>query len=352
MIPLVGHTSLELEQMLSEMGEPAFRGRQVARWLYRRNASSFEEMTDLPATLRWELGRHYAVRTLSVTRESRAPDGTVKLACRLVDGAEIETVYLPYEDRVSACLSSQVGCPAACTFCATGQMGFARNLTAGEMVEQYLLLSSTFPNRRISHVVFMGMGEPLLNMSNLPRALRLLTREVGLSARRITVSTVGVVPGIRQLAQEGVQVGLAISIHAPDDALREQIVPLAQRWRLAEILDAVRAYREQTGRDPTFEYLLLGGINDSPEHARRLVRLLGDLPGAVNLIPWNPVQGLTRLRSPDRRAVERFRAVLEEAGRTVTERRRRGRGVRAACGQLATGTKEGGRRDSALRQGE
>ncbi|MCS6775521.1 MAG: 23S rRNA (adenine(2503)-C(2))-methyltransferase RlmN [Chloroherpetonaceae bacterium] len=332
---LLGKTTEELERLVQEMDHPAYRGRQIAAWIYRRGAETFEAMTDLPRELRMRLAERYVVGTLPVVRRHVAQDGTIKYLLALSDGQMIESVYLPYPDRVSVCLSTQVGCPAGCRFCATAQGGFARNLTAGEIVGQLLRMQSESA-RRISHAVYMGMGEPLWNYDNVVRSLRLLGREMGLSLRNLTVSTVGVVPGIRALARENLPITLALSLHAPDDVLRAELIPTARKWRLEEILDACAEYARVTGRNLTFEYLLIGGVNDSPEQARRLAHLLESkhLPGNVNLIPFNFVDTPQGYRCPSRASIARFREELERAGRVTTQRMTRGHAIAAACGQL------------------
>lgn len=291
-------------------------------------------MTDLPKALRAGLQAAYSVGRSDVAHRSSASDGTVKYLLRLADGETIETVYLPYPDRVSVCVSSQVGCPAGCVFCATARGGLARNLAAGEIVDQVLTLAAEHPNRRISHAVFMGMGEPLFNVDNVVRALNLLMDEVGMSGRHLTVSTVGVPDGIRRLAVDAPTVTLALSLHAPDDELRGRLVPTARKWPLAEILGACAEHFDQTRRNLTFEYILLRNVNDSPEQARQLARVLGDLPGNVNLIPFNAVSAATGLARPETGRIAAFREVLEAAGRPTTQRMARGNDIDAACGQL------------------
>lgn len=331
---LAGLSSAELAELVGGLGQPAYRGKQVARWIYKSWVRSVDEMTDLPAALRLQLGANHQVMSSEVAHTSLADDGVQKLLLRLPDGDTVETVYLPYEDRVSVCLSTQVGCPAGCAFCATGLSGFSRNLTPGEIVEQYLWHQGLNPNRRISHVVFMGMGEPLFNYSSTVAAIRLLTGEIGLSARSITVSTVGVVPGILQLAEEGIPVNLALSLHAPDDELRTSFMPTGRKWPIAEILAACRTYRTRTGRDVTFEYVLMDGVNDSPEHASRLCAVLDDLPGVINLIPFNSVSSSTGFGRPSGNRIAAFRRSLERRSRAVTQRAERGASATAACGQL------------------
>jgi 23S rRNA (adenine2503-C2)-methyltransferase len=356
---LLGQTSDELATLMTGWGEPAYRGRQIARWIYQRGAREFAQMTDLPAGLRARLAAEAIVGRSEVETSQRATDGTTKLLLRLHDDRKIETVLLPYPDRVSVCISSQVGCPVGCRFCATATMGFARNLTAGEMVDQVLTAADALESltndprstthapspqtgsrgpeagSRISHVVVMGMGEPLLNVPALVKAARLLHDEVGISYRHLTVSTAGYVPGIRALADEGLPLTLALSLHAPEDRLRNELIPLGKRFPLAAVMDAVRYYHQRTGRRVTLEYLLLGGVNDSLEHARELVRRIRGLMAHVNLIPWNPAETLSPYRAPSRNRVRAFRRALESAGLAVTQRLERGQEIDAACGQLA-----------------
>ncbi|CEK18296.1 23S rRNA m(2)A-2503 methyltransferase [Chthonomonas calidirosea] len=332
---LLGCNTKELEQIAIELGEPAYRGRQIARWIYRKQVDSLDAMSDLPAAFRARLAAHYVLGWPQVVHREVAADGTIKYLLRLEDGQSVESVYLPYPDRVSACLSTQVGCPAGCRFCATAQGGLARNLTAGEIVGQYLVMQRESP-RRISHVVYMGMGEPLWNYEATVKSLRLLGGEVGLSMRNLTVSTVGVVPGILALAKEDLPITLALSLHAPDDALRARLIPTARKWKLDEILAACAEYARITKRNLTFEYLLIGGVNDSPEQARALAALLErwKLPGNVNLIPFNYVETPEGFRRPTREAIARFREALVAAGRVTTQRMTRGDAINAACGQL------------------
>jgi len=333
--PLVGLGRAELEALTVELGEPAYRGRQLARWLYERGARSFEEMTDLPAAFRARLAEAAELGRAQVERRQEARDGTVKLLLRLADGKEIETVVLPYSDRTSVCISSQVGCPVGCVFCATATLGFGRNRTAGERVDEVLTAREHAPGGKVTHVVVMGMGEPMLNYPHLVRAFRLLHEEVGLSYRHLTVSTAGHVPGIRRLAGEGLPVTLALSLHAPNDELRARLIPMSRKWGVEEVMGAVREYTERTGRRPTLEYLLLSGVNDDPEHARQLAALSRGTITHVNLIPWNPADTFTRFEAPSPARVREFRRILEQEGVTVTQRMERGQDIDAACGQLA-----------------
>ncbi len=331
---LLGLNTDELCALVQEYGEPAYRGKQLAEWLYHHGARTFEEMTNLPDKLRAYLSTGYVVGRSETVAIQNSRDGTVKLLLALHDGSKVETVGIPYADRFSCCLSTQVGCPVGCVFCATGMGGYSRNLTAGEIVDQVLAVQEAAENRRVDHIVFMGMGEPLLNYEATVKAMRLLNSELGIAMRHLTVSTVGYVPGIRRLAQEKMQVTLAVSLHAPTDDLRRRLVP-GMKWRLAEIMDACREYLQQTGRRLTFEYCLLEGVNDGTAEAQALARLLQRINCHVNLIPYNPVTGLT-FHARSRKSIRAFREILEAAGIQVTQRLQRGSDIDAACGQLKT----------------
>lgn len=333
--PLVGKTRAELEAALAELKQPAFRGRQIARWLYTQGARSFAEMTDQPAALRERLAERFEIGRSEIVARQVSRDGTTKLLLRYPDGKEIETVVLPYADRTSVCISSQVGCAVGCVFCATATMGFARNLSAGELVDQVLTAREQSPTGKLTHVVVMGMGEPLLNYENLIGALKLMHEEIGLSYRHLTVSTSGHVPGIRKLAEEGLPVTLALSLHAPNDELRARLIPLSKKWGVQAVMEAIREYLDKTGRRVTLEYLLLARVNDEELHARQLGELCRGMITHVNLIPWNPADSFTQFEAPGQNRVRRFRQLLEEYGVTVTQRMERGQDIAAACGQLA-----------------
>jgi len=332
---LVGLTAQELVDLVAELKEPAYRGRQIAGWIYKRGAVDIESMSDLSRNLRMKLAEGYTIGLPEVAHKAASDDGVVKYLQQNYDGQTVESVYLPYPDRVSACLSSQIGCAAGCTFCATAQGGLARQLSAGEIVGQYLRMQVE-SERRISHVVYMGMGEPLWNYDAVLKSIRLLGDEVGLSYRHITVSTVGVVPGILALAREDIPITLALSLHAPDDETRSRLIPTGRKWKIDEILQACGEYAARTQRNLTFEYLLIGGVNDSVEQAGALARLLDRhrLAGNVNLIPFNYVQTDQGFRRPTRESITAFRAELERRGRITTQRMTRGQTVAAACGQL------------------
>jgi len=329
---LLGLNTEELCAVLQERGEPAYRGKQLSEWIYRHGARTFDEMTILPDKLRARLSQEYEVGRSETIAVQRSRDGTIKLLLELRDGSRVETVGLPYADRFSCCLSTQVGCPVGCVFCATGTGGFICNLTAGQIVDQVLAVQEAAVNRRVDHVVFMGMGEPLLNYAATLKSMRLLNNEMGIAMRHLTVSTVGYVPGIRRLAQEKMQVTLAVSLHAPTDDLRRKLIP-GMKWSLAEIIDACREYLKQTGRRVTFEYCLLEGMNDGVAEAQALARLLQGMNCHVNLIPYNPVPGMISYKRP-RKGIRAFREVLEGAGIQVTQRLQRGADIDAACGQL------------------
>jgi 23S rRNA (adenine2503-C2)-methyltransferase len=345
----------ELCAVAQEAGAPAYRGKQIAEWVYQHGARTFEEMRNIPEKLRSDLSKEYAVGRSETVAVQRSRDGTIKLLLELkqktksqrpkiqqknqkldtreTSGDLVETVGLPYADRFSCCLSTQVGCPVGCVFCATGLGGFSRNLTAGEIVDQVLAVQEA-ARTRVDHVVFMGTGEPLLNYEATVKAMRLLNNELGIAMRHLTVSTVGYVPGIRRLAQEKMQATLAVSLHAPTDDLRRQLIP-GMKWGLAEIMDACREYLQQTGRRVTFEYCLLDGVNDGSKEAQELAKLLRGMNCHVNLIPYNPVSGLSSYKRP-RRSIRAFREILEGAGIRVTQRVQRGPDIDAACGQLKT----------------
>jgi 23S rRNA (adenine2503-C2)-methyltransferase len=319
-----------LETTLAALGEPRFRVRQVWQWT-ARGASSYDEMTNLPAALRTELAAAVPFSSLVVEREAAARDGTEKALFRTHDGRPLEAVLMRYRDgRRSVCLSSQSGCPLTCTFCATGRMKFGRNLTASEILDPAL----HFRRRsEIDHAVFMGMGEPLLNLDAVLEAIARLP-DLGVTARRTAISTVGWVPGIDRLATDGPPVRLALSLHAPEDALRSELMPVNERYPLAEVLSACRRW-SLARRQPVFvEYLMLDGVNDRYEQAVALGRLLGR-EGAfkVNLIPYNPTEA--GFAGSSRAAIDAFRGALAERGVTATVRLTRGREIDAACGQLA-----------------
>jgi 23S rRNA (adenine2503-C2)-methyltransferase len=332
---LVGKSESELIDVVVGLDAPAYRGRQLAQALYRRFVRGCEEIPELPKTLRERLSEEFALAPCAVRTAQSAPDGTTKYLVELPDSEVVEAVFLPYSGRNTVCLSSQVGCPMACSFCATGTEGLARNLTAGEIVDQVLLLQSRHEESRIDHVVYMGMGEPLLNLPNVLKSLELLHTEVGLSYRNLTVSTVGVVPQMAKLAEADLPITLAVSLHAATDALRSQLVPLNEKYPVAVLMDACKSYVEKTRRRITFEYVLLSGVNDTDQQAHALGALLKKQPlCALNTIPYNATDVAARYRRPTPDSTRRFREIVGSYGVTVTQRAEKGHRIAAACGQL------------------
>jgi 23S rRNA (adenine2503-C2)-methyltransferase len=331
-----------LQALVAEMREKPFRARQLQRWLHRNGAASLDEMTDLSRTFREALKGCSALTTLTLASEQRSSDGTIKWTWRTADGKLIESVYMPETDRKTLCVSSQVGCALGCTFCMTGTMGLARHLTPGEIVDQVhranrrlVELGEGPAPRPLTNLVFMGMGEPLHNYEHLKTALSLLLDEDGpnFSHRHVTVSTSGLVPVMRRLGEE-TQVKLAVSLNASTDEQRDRLMPINRRWPIGELLKACREFPMKQGRRITFEYVLLGGVNDADEDADRLARLLHGIPSKVNLIPYNDNPGLG-FQAPTPERAEAFLGRLIARQITAVVRKNRGRDIAAACGQLA-----------------
>ena len=330
-----------LTTYFAEMGEKPFRAKQVMRWMYKEGESDFAAMTNIAASLRDKLTQHACITTPSIMREELSDDGTRKWLLDVGTGNAVEAVYIPEATRGTLCISSQAGCALDCSFCSTGKQGFNRNLSVAEIIGQlwwanHQLGKNTEGNWAISNVVMMGMGEPLLNFDNTVSALRLMLDDhgYGLSRRRVTVSTSGVIPAMDRLREE-CPVALAVSLHAPNDKLRDVLVPINQKYPLKELLAACLRYLEKAPRDfITFEYVMLDGVNDTVQHAHELVRLMADVPCKFNLIPFNPFPQTHYQRSkPD--AIARFRDVLMRANIVTTTRKTRGDDIAAACGQLA-----------------
>jgi 23S rRNA (adenine2503-C2)-methyltransferase len=330
----------ELEAALDAMGEPRFHARQLYRWIYRRGITDFREMTDLGIALRDELSRVARVRTPQVVRRDVSVDGTTKFLLRLTDGKHIESVFIPDTPANTFCVSTQAGCAMKCAFCLTGRMGLDRNLTAGEIAGQVRVLARELSLLgRPFNIVLMGMGEPLHNYDATMKALRMLNEPQGLAlpARRMTLSTVGVLPALERLASEPLMPNLAISLHATTEDVRDALVPVNRKYGLQDLLDACRRFPIKRRDRITFEYVLLSGVNDTPQDARRLVTLLAGIKAKVNLLPLNEAPGIPFSR-PDDGRVNQFAKVLADAGMTVLVRKSRGRDIRAACGQLITET--------------
>ncbi|MGI9420736.1 MAG: 23S rRNA (adenine(2503)-C(2))-methyltransferase RlmN [Geminicoccaceae bacterium] len=353
---LLGLEKAALEEILVDLGEASskapMRARQIHHWLYHRGAASFDVMTSLPAGLRDRLLPDYGVGRPDIVDEQRSVDGTGKWLLRFDDGQEVEMVHIPDVERGALCVSSQVGCSLACTFCHTGTMPLVRNLGAGDILAQILVARDRLDEwptpkgqRRISHIVMMGMGEPLLNYENVRKALSIAMDPDGLafSRRKITLSTSGIVPKIEQCGRE-LGVNLAISLHAVRDELRDELVPINRKWNIRTLMDACRAY-PSGDRWVTFEYVMLDGVNDSDAEAKELVRLLKGLPAKVNLIPFNPWPDAGyRCSSPER--IEAFASIVERGGYPSPVRTPRGRDILAACGQLKTASERKRRRSS------
>jgi 23S rRNA (adenine2503-C2)-methyltransferase len=326
----------KLKAWLEHRGEPPYRAEQIRRWLFQKRVLAFSEMTNLSAGLRQALGEGFTIGRLRTLRRSQSADGTVKFLFGLGDGASIESVLIPDGKRLTLCISSQVGCGLGCVFCATALMGLKRNLRASEIVDQILEASRTLnAGQRITNVVMMGMGEPLANYQQVLKALEIMTDAgsgLGISPRRITVSTVGLVPRIRRLMEE-TTVNLAVSLHATTDDLRSQMMPINRKYPLAELIECCRTLPLPNRRRITFEYVLLRGVNDTPEDAARLAKLLSGLRCKINLIPFNPHPG-SPFQRPSREEVERFQGALQARGYQVNVREPRGDDIQAACGQL------------------
>jgi 23S rRNA (adenine2503-C2)-methyltransferase len=326
----------ELEVALADRGQERFRGRQLFSWIYRRGVTDVEAMTDLPRDLRAMIAAEFTLRTPTVAARDRSADGTEKFLLRLADGRQIESVFIPDTPAMTFCISTQVGCAMACAFCLTGQMGLVRNLTAGEITGQVRVLADALGLRdRAFNIVLMGMGEPLHNYDETMKALRILADEHGfaLPPRRVTLSTVGLLPALEKLASEPVMPNLAISLHAPTDVQRGELVPINRKYGVAEIIEACKRFPVRKRSRITFEYVLLSGVNDAPEDARRLAKLLAGVKAKVNLIPLNAAAGIPFERPGDE-AIDRFASELAAKGITVSVRKSRGRDIRAACGQL------------------
>jgi 23S rRNA (adenine2503-C2)-methyltransferase len=326
----------KLLEWIVEKGQKPFRLNQIKKWLYQGRAKSFAEMSDLPQALRDELSRAFVIFTSHPSRHQSADDGTEKLLIDLRDGGQVECVLLRDGVRRTICVSSQVGCGMGCVFCASGLDGVVRNLSTGEIVEQMLFMQQLLPaTERLSHIVMMGMGEPLANLDRVLEALDIAADPacLGISPRRITISTVGLPQAMDRLAEYNRPFNLAVSLHAPNDLLRNKIVPTNPKTGLSEILAASDRYLKASGRRLTFEYVLLAGLNDRDEHAAELARLLRGRIALLNVIPYNPVAGLP-YRTPSTQAIQRFRKILVDAGIEVKFRQRKGNAIQAACGQL------------------
>lgn len=336
--PLLGASLAELTEWVQDQQQPAYRGQQLHQWIYQKGARSLSDISVLPKQWRSEVTEVPIGRSI-LDHRSPAPDGTVKFLLRLTDDQVIETVGIPSGKRLTVCVSSQVGCPMACDFCATGKGGFTRNLARHEIIDQVLTVQADF-QQRVSNVVFMGLGEPLLNLDHVLAAIRSLNQDVVIGQRLMTISTVGIPGRICRLAEAKLQVTLAISLHAPNQALRTQLIPSARQYSLEALLQECREYVAITGRRVTFEYVLLAGVNDLPTHALELAQQLRGFQSHVNLIPYNPISKVDYQR-PDPNRVQAFMEVLQERHIATSVRRSRGLAADAACGQLRASRSSG-----------
>lgn len=335
---LVGMDLEEMERLVRGLGKERYRARQLFMWVYRKGATDFDVMTDLSKPFREELSRIARIGSVREVRRITSSDGSAtKFLLELEDGRRVESVLIRDGARRTVCLSCQVGCPLGCKFCATGRMGFERNLTAGEMLEQLLHIRRVLweEGEEVTNVVFMGMGEPLLNYEQVMKAVRLMRHEMGMSlgARRITISTAGIVPGMERLSEEGIPVGLAISLNATEDSTRTELMPINGKYPMKVLLKAAEDFSHRYKRRITFEYVLIHKVNDSPEHALKLAEVLKGIPCKVNLIPYNPIPEAPFERPPAERVLK-FQEVLLSRNYTATLRDSKGRDIQAACGQL------------------
>jgi 23S rRNA (adenine2503-C2)-methyltransferase len=325
-----------LESTLAERGHERFRARQLFGWIYRHGVLDVDAMSDLPRELRATLAADFTLSTPLVAARERSTDGTEKFLLRFSDGLQVESVFIPDTPAMTFCISTQIGCAMACAFCLTGKMGLVRNLTSGEIVGQVRVLADALGFRdRPFNIVLMGMGEPLHNYDETMKALRILADEYGLALppRRVTLSTVGLLPALERLAREPIMPNLAISLHAPTDLLRGELVPINRKYGVSDIIDACKRFPLRKRSRITFEYVLLAGVNDSAEDARRLAKLLKGVKSKVNVIPLNAAAGIPFDRPSDK-AIDRFAKILADRGVLVSVRKSRGRDIRAACGQL------------------
>ena len=350
-INLIGMNLRQMETEMTEIGEPPFRANQLYKWVYNRGVTDFESMTNIAKTLRSELAKRYIISRPAISKSLDSTDGTHKWLIKLTDGNEVETVHIPESDRGTLCISSQIGCTLNCKFCYTGTQRLVRNLYPGEILDQ-IMVARDFLNewpseerksiydRQLSNIVMMGMGEPLYNFDNVSAALKIIMdgQGISISRRRITLSTAGVVPLIRRCGEE-LGVGLAVSLHAVRDDLRNEIVPINKKYPLSELISACRDYPgSRNSRRITFEYVMLKGVNDSPGDAHELVRLISGIPAKVNLIPFNPWPNSPYERSSEE-SIEKFSAIIRNAGYPSPVRTPRGEDIMAACGQLKSESK-------------
>jgi 23S rRNA (adenine2503-C2)-methyltransferase len=329
--PLLGKNLDELTAWVESQSQPKYRAKQLYDWIYHRGITSFDDITVFPKQWR-EQAKDVAIGRSTITHRSTAPDGTTKYLLKLHDDQIIETVGIPSENRLTVCVSSQIGCAMACNFCATGKGGFIRHLSMAEIVDQVLTVQTDF-NQRVSNIVFMGMGEPLANLEEVIRSVKCLNKDVGISQRTITISTVGIPGKIHELASYNLQVTLAVSLHAPNQNLRVELIPTAKNYPLKSLIEECRDYVKITGRRISFEYILLANVNDRPQHAKELADNLRGFQSHVNLIPYNPISEVDYQR-PSKQRIADFVDILKERRIAVSVRYSKGLAADAACGQL------------------
>ncbi len=337
-VALSGLSLAQIREFVKDLGEPAFRANQIHSWIYAKWAKSFDEMTDLSAALRNRLQDVACISPMEIATLQVSKDGTRKYLFKLTDGKLVESVLMAFQDRdtLSACVSSQVGCAVGCTFCATGYLGFLRNLAPQEIVDQVMSIQRE-SGKRVANLVYMGQGEPLLNTESVIESVHRIIKSVGIGGRHITVSTSGIVPGIERLKEEALPITLALSLHAPDTVTREEVVPITRKYPIRDLIKSLKDYAKTTGRRVTIEYVLLKGVTDSADQAKALADLVKDLHCNINLIPYNPTyaeDGTSLYDRPSRDAQLRFKELAERSGKTVTIRLERGTDIDAACGQL------------------
>lgn len=335
---LIGLTTLQLQKYLKELDEKEFRGKQIAKWLYKQNVRDFSLMTDLSKDLREKLQQNIYVSNNKIINKSISSSGTTKYLIELFDKEKIECVKITHKKHQTVCISSQVGCPVACNFCATGLNGYKRNLKCSEIVDQFLLIRSeekSCNDTPLNHIVFMGMGEPLLNLNEVIKAINILNKEIGIGIRRITISTIGIINGIQELMDKGFSLNIAVSLHAPNQNIREKLIPFCKSYPYFELLKMCKKYAEITKRRITFEYTPLQGINDSLEYANELLKNLKGIHCHINLIPFNLLENCSYKPSSLKQIIA-FQMILNKAGFPATIRKSSGQDIKAACGQLTT----------------
>lgn len=333
-----GLTLAELESVLDNWHQPRFHARQIFSWIYKKGASDFKSMSNLSGALRDRLNKEFFLNTMALVKKLESVDGTRKLLLDLGQGNIIEDVLIPANGRVTGCVSSQVGCKFACRFCASGALGFKRNLTCGEILDEVCILKNSSDEGKLTHLVFMGTGEPFDNYDNVLKAIRIINSQdcFAIGARRITISTSGIIPAIKRLPEEKLQIELSVSLHAPDDATRSLLMPVNKKYPLKDLLEACKEYIAKTNRQVTFEYVLIKGLNSDLQSASKLSTILQGLNCKVNLIPANPVKELS-IEPPNKLEVLMFRNYLLKSGIHVTLRMPRGKDIEASCGQLRSG---------------